>query len=307
MNALLVSRRLYRRLDASLGSVMSERTRLWLKGVAVAVARMALPSGLGRSDGMPSMLPVWAYVALNEAAIDEPELSPKLLVPYLRRVPMPTGNVSLAIGYGRLWDRIDEKIRHVFVLGDTDGRISNLLAGAIRRLATRQVDSVLVVWTGSSVASPKSLLAPARFLDLERVCGVCLTAEQAIVLGRALIELKPATIHIASSDAAWVMFRTVAAALGEYSQLYAEVLPISLRVAEGDASEAARSIAADLPPIVEFVVSSERTSEQLVERYGVDQNAIRKPFENAHEGVALDQGEGGVGCDWLSNLPGYTE
>lgn len=301
MNALLAFERLYHRLDASLGRVLPEHVRLWLKGMIVATARGLLPSKLGRSDGMPSMLPAWAYAAVSEASIDEPELSPRLLVPYLRQIPISTGNVLLAMGYDRLWGRIDKHVQHVFVLGDTHGHIPDSLVEAIRKLATRRNGGVLVIWTGPSAPPPEGLLDSVQLLDLKQVSGVYRTMEQAVVLGRALIELKPATIHIASSDAAWAMFRIVAAALAERSRLYAEISSIDLRATENRVSEADRSIAFGVPSMVKLIASSKQTVEELVARYGLDRAAIRLGSED------VGSAGGNVDLDWLSNFPGYVE
>lgn len=306
MDTLLFVGRLYRRLDALLRHLLPGQIRLWLKGLCVEVARKLLPARMGKPVGIPSILPAWAYATVCEVAIDEPELTPEFFIPYLRRSPIPTGKSNLGAGYSRLWKRIDQHARHVFVLGDANGRVPNFLLRAIKYLSTERSSHILVVWTGPSTAVFNDLPPQVQLLDLREVSSIQGAMEQAIILGRVLIEIKPATIHIASSAAAWAMFRSVTAALDECSHLYATLTPIASICDGAGAQEAERSIAFGLPKSIRLLADSTKTIGQWQARYGIDSAIVELISE---DNFATTE-SGAAGCSiqncWLSNLSGYT-
>lgn len=306
MDALLLLGRLYRRVDALLRHLMPGHIRLWFKGLSVEVARKLLPARMGKPEGMPSILPAWAYAAVCKVAIDEPELTPELFVPYLRRSHIPIGNSQLGVGYARLWKWIDRHARHVFVLGDANGRVPDFLLRAIKYLSTERSSHILVVWTGPSIAVFDDLSPQVQLLDLREVSNIQGATEQAIILGRALIEIKPATIHIASSAVAWVMFRSVAAALDECSHLYATVTPIAPSGAGDGAQEAERSIASGLPKSIRLLADSTRVIQQWVARYGIDSAMVELVAEDNFATTESGAAKCSIQSCWLSNLSGYA-
>lgn len=307
MRGLHDLRRLYRQVDALLGRALPERVRLWCKGVGIAAARKLSSATFGRYEGVPSILPGWAYDAVCQASIDEPELSPEALLPYVRRVHVPIGNSSLGAGYARVWKRIGFHSRHVFVLGDADGRISDTLFFAIRKFSEKGSSNVVIVWTGPSQAYFDDL-AMVRQIDLRGVSRIHQTIVLATILGRALIEIRPATIHVASSDVGWAMFRTIGAALGESSHLYAELPPIENLRPGMSANAADRSIASDLPGSIHLVAHLRQTREYWAARHGIDPAMVSLVPDNDSAAISgFDAADRENPRGWLGDLTGYAE
>ena len=292
---MLVLQRLYHRLDALTEQVLPERVRFWFKGVCLNVARRLVPGRLGTTAGMPSLLPAWAYAAVREAATDEPKLSPELVVPYMRRVTVPVGSSQIARGYGRLWDQIDQTARHVFILGDADGGVSDLLLKAMERLAAQPASRVVVVWTAVSGAGLERLPNQLQAINLTKVTGIHNVVEQAIILGRSLIEIKPKIIHVASSTVGWTMFRTIAEALSASSALYAE-LPSIMSCREASEPHAAeQSVASGLSKSIRLIVNSRQTVEDWLFRHGVDAASINVLARYDFDEIADQQSVNHVG------------
>lgn len=274
MSAMSVLQCLYCRFDAIVGQVLPERVCFWFKGVCLNVARRLSPVNLGAAVGMPDLLPAWAYAALREAAVDEPKLLPDLVVPYMRRITLPAGHFAIAKGYGRLWRDLDQAAQHVFVLGDVDGGVSDELLNVIERLAAQPTNRVMVIWTAPSEMNLEGLPNQIRPINLAALTGLHNVVEQAIILGRALLEIKPATIYIASSRAGWTMIRTISGALNESSYLYAELPPIKSCRGENKFKVAEQSVAAGLSKSIHLVVNSQKNIEGWLVRYGLDATSI---------------------------------
>lgn len=265
---------LHRQFDELMGSVLPMRIYLWLRGLGLAVAKKFMPARFGDFEGVPSLLPKWAYAALCKVAMDEPELSPKALTPHLQRAQVPCCNLEVGAGYVRLWERVNRAARHVFVLGDADGSVQGSLPAAIARLSAERPGQIVVVWTGASAPCMIDLARRVQWIDLERSSGLHQVAKQAIVLGRALIEIKPATIHVASSGTGWAMYLAAAPALSESSCLYAEIPPLAIGCARSLPGVAEQSVASGLSRSIHLVASSHSIVKQWMACYGLDPAVI---------------------------------
>lgn len=303
----MLIRLLYGRLDRLLMRVVPERGRLWFKGVCIVIAQTLCPSKFGRSNGLPTILPRWVSDALREASTDELELAPELLAPYLKRLHMPEGASALGNAYVRLSHTINWDARHVFILGDSDCPVPEELLASINSMAIDPKRRVVVVWTGSGTSGFDQTLLQAPPLRLSSVSGVDGVIQQAVILGRVLIEIRPTTIHVVSSEIGWTVLKMMAAALTEQSIVYAE-LP-AIETGDGVATRhtvAASAVTCGLSDTVRLLARSNEIVSRWKARYGVDPaecNVVRNDV--AVRGTCNGADAGSTG--WLDSLPGYDE
>lgn len=255
-------------------SSKTERFRLWLKGVVVAWLKIISPSRYGNGDGFPTIVPAWVLAALREASLHDPTLSPHQLVPYMRRIRGPGNASSIGTVYASLWRNLNHGANRVFVLGDSDEMPSVPLLQAVRSLALNDRSRVVVIWTGSMSPGSHGGMVGVDFQNLGEICGTRNRVYQTIALGRALLEIQPATIFVASSDVGWAVLRTQAAALSEYSTLFAE-LPSVERGQEGNHGRTAgMNVATGLSASVRLTVESGKSKKDWVKNFGIDPETI---------------------------------
>ena len=269
---------------------MPKRLRLWLKGVCVELLKSAWPAKFGNPGGLPTIVSAWVYEATIEASSYEPELSVDMLVPYLRRSSVPVGICSVGMAYSRLWRRLDHSAKHVFVLGDSDGPVSIALLRAIKKLALDGERKVLAIWTGLGTFQSFCNIENLEIVDLMEILGTDHLMPQVIALGRALIESGSPTIHIASSEVGWAMFRMIGVALSENSALFSELPEVGELCSRMGSTEAEQSVARGLPRCIRFVVASKDIAFWWTSHYGIDPLELGILLNNASEVGASVEG-----------------
>lgn len=246
------------------------RLYLWLKGMCVSFAQTLMPSKFGRTDGFPTLLPSWVFEAIQDAAAHNPELAPERFVPYIKMTRTPEGISEVGQAYIRLWLRLDQAAKHVFVFGDDDGPVCEATLASAATLAAA-ARNVIVIWTGTSGALSCQQLPKACVLDLATVSGIVPSAQQAIILGRALIEIQPKTICVASSTTGWLMLRNIAGALLERSLLYAELpMPPAACGPLYVPTSAERFLVRGLPEAMSFMAPSAEVAIHWKNYIGID-------------------------------------
>lgn len=234
------------------------------------LAQKLMPVRFGKAGGWPKVAPAWICEAMRAASKYEPALSPECLLPYLAKADVPADCPKTSNAYMQLWGAINKSARHVFVLGKADGKVGQATLSLIAKLASHERCQVTVVCDDFAKADIEACAPGVECIELGGLMDAHDAGRKAVVLGRALMEIGPLTICVSSSEVAWTMFGTMAAALAECSRLYAE-LPSLVAWNGGDRPTIAeRFVANGLSRFVELVAPSSEAAAQWAVRYGVE-------------------------------------
>lgn len=266
---------------ARLKRVVPTRIRMWVKGLCIVLAQKLMPARFGRAGEWPVIVPAWVCGAMRVVSRHEPDLAPEGLLPYLAKTDAPADCRKTSRAYTRLWASINKGARHVFVLGKADGGVRQSLLPLISRLACDEGHAVTVVCDGFAKGEVEACAPDVECVELGDVMETGDATRQAIVLGRALMEVGPATICVASSEVAWAMFGMMAPALAECSTLYAELPDLVARSDNDTPMAAERFVAHGLSGFVKLVARSEGAASRWAERYGVE--CVVAGTTDAHE------------------------